>query len=295
MSEKLVIYHGGECRDGFCAAWLMRAAFPGAEFRAARYGEPAPDVRGREVYVCDFSYPRSVMLRLIADCGGRLTVLDHHKTAERELAGLCAECGGNFAPVVTFDQGKSGARLAWEYLFGRGLIAGTRIDRPDYSPARAPWLVDYTEDRDLWRWALPNSREVNAALRSYPLDFDEWHSLHVRGRLPRRLAPLAAEGAAILRAESQIVASHVRNAAEVEIDGHKVLCVNATALISEVAGELAKGRPFGASYFDRADGLRVWSLRSAPDGVDVSEIARRRGGGGHRHAAGFEEPLAKAA
>jgi len=29
------------------------------------------------------------------------------------------------------------------------------------------------------------------------------------------------------------------------------------------------------------------SLRSRPDGADVSEIAKKLGGGGHKHAAGF--------
>jgi predicted metal-dependent hydrolase len=35
--------------------------------------------------------------------------------------------------------------------------------------------------------------------------------------------------------------------------------------------------------------LRQWSLRSRDGGVDVSEVARAMGGGGHRNAAGFEE------
>jgi nanoRNase/pAp phosphatase (c-di-AMP/oligoRNAs hydrolase) len=96
-------------------------------------------------------------------------------------------------------------------------------------------------------------------------------------------------GSAILRREAQIVDDHVRNAAEREMAGHKILCVNATTLFSEVAGELAKDRPFGACYFDRADGKRQWSLRSRNGGVDVSEIAKAHGGGGHRNAAGFEE------
>jgi hypothetical protein len=271
----LVIYHGGECRDGWCSAWLFRRAVPDAEFRAAQHGEPAPDVRGRTVYVVDYSFAHDVMARMVGDTGGEFVVLDHHKSAEAELAGL----EGHYV----FDATKSGARLAWEFLWDTGLFPpafafGLARDR-------APWLVDYTEDRDLWLWRLPFSREVNAALRSYPLDFALWDRLHM-------LAPmdLIDEGRAILRSEAQLVAAHVRNAAEVEIGGHRVLAVNATALQSEVAGELAKGRPFGACYFDRADGLRVWSLRSTPEGLDVSEVAKPRGGGGHKHAAGFQEP-----
>ncbi len=56
---------------------------------------------------------------------------------------------------------------------------------------------------------------------------------------------------------------------------------------SEVCGSLAIENPFAMSYFDTADGFRVFSLRSTPTGLDVGEIARRYGGGGHKHAAGF--------
>lgn len=59
--------------------------------------------------------------------------------------------------------------------------------------------------------------------------------------------------------------------------------------VPDIAGELAKERPFGACYFDRQDGKRQWSLRSRDGGADVSEIAKRHGGGGHAQAAGFEE------
>lgn len=284
--KRLVIYHGGSCFDGFCSAWLFKQAYPDAEFVAAQHGDAPPDVAGRRVVVVDFSYKLDAMLKMAREAES-LTVLDHHKTAVEELAGLhiaCAKC----PPFVNLTVGKSGGRLAWEYLYGNMELPAEWLStgRSGYSLGVAPWLVDYTEDRDLWRWQLPQSREINAALRSYPMDFVEWDCLNSRSP-----ASLITEGVALLRAESQTVATHVRNAAEIEMDGHKVLAVNATTLISEVAGELAAGRPFGACYFDRADGLRVWSLRERDSGVDVSEIARRRGGGGHKSAAGFQEPI----
>lgn len=100
---------------------------------------------------------------------------------------------------------------------------------------------------------------------------------------------LVAQGSAILRREQQIVDSHVSFARETHIGGHKVLCVNATVLSSEIAGALAENRPFGVCWFERGDGKRVYSLRSRDGGVDVSEVAKMYGGGGHRNAAGFEE------
>jgi oligoribonuclease NrnB/cAMP/cGMP phosphodiesterase (DHH superfamily) len=270
MDKPLVLYHAN-CWDGFGAAWVARKALGDIEAVPVQYGQDPPDVTGREVYILDFSYKRSVMIVLWQQAR-RLVCLDHHKTAAEELADLYPTGGGDDG-LIRFDMNKSGGRLAWEYFF---------------TPGRAsPWLVDYTEDRDLWRWKLPCSREVNAALRSYDLDFKVWDCLVQAD--PRVNPELPREGSAILRREQQIIDEHIAHAREVEMDGHKILAVNATVLFSDIAGELAKGRPFGACWFERPDGKRQWSLRSAPDGVDVSEIAKQRGGGGHKHAAGFEE------
>jgi oligoribonuclease NrnB/cAMP/cGMP phosphodiesterase (DHH superfamily) len=274
----LVIYHAG-CWDGFCAAWVARKALGDIEAVPAHYGTPPPDVKGREVYVLDFSYSLEVMAEM-ASRSSAFTVLDHHKTAERALADLEAMfITHNMAGRARYSVDQSGARMAWEFFAHIGGWLGMR----------SPWLVDYTEDRDLWRHALPDSENINAALRSYPLDFALWDefsdSVGQREMFKR-------EGEAIRRRERQIVADHIRHAREVEMDGHRVDVVNATVLFSEIAGELAKGRPFGACYFDRYDGKRQWSLRSDDGGVDVSAIAKAHGGGGHMRAAGFEEVAA---
>lgn len=276
--KPLVIYHAN-CWDGFCAAWIAKTAFGEIDAHPAHYGQSVPDVTGRETYILDFSYPRVVTLELMEHARS-LTIIDHHKTAQAELSGM-APLSGNTQWLpngrIIFDMEKSGARLTWEYLAQIGGWLGMP----------APWLVDYTEDRDLWRHALPNSEEVNAALRSYPLDFALWDS-QFAGAGPPPMT-LIAEGAAIRRREKQIVNDHVRNARRENFDGTwTVPIVNATTLFSEIAGELAKGEPFAACYFDRQDGKRQWSLRSDPQGVDVSEIAKAHGGGGHKHAAGFE-------
>lgn len=297
-SNVKVIYHGG-CWDGFCAAWLFHKVHPGAEFVPAQYGQPAPDCTGKVVYILDFSYKREVMRKILSQAMF-VCVLDHHKTAQAELADLTGEfCQrpdlisnplGSELPFIWFDMNKSGGRLTWEYLWKYHY--GTKyseIWQPEtgirLNLDRAPWLVDYTEDRDLWRWNLPYSREINASLRTLPLDFEAWDLLERASNLD----VMRTEGTAILRREKQIVDDHIRHAREIEMEGHKILAVNATVLFSDIAGTLAQGRPFGAAYFDRSDGKRQWSLRSNDEGIDVSEVAKLHGGGGHRNAAGFEE------
>jgi oligoribonuclease NrnB/cAMP/cGMP phosphodiesterase (DHH superfamily) len=289
--KPIVIYHAN-CWDGFCAAWLFHLAYPEAEFYPAHYGTEPPDVandKDRRLFLVDFCYPRDVIFRLAALRHEDMVILDHHKTARDVLRDIEIElvsnnCGD--ALTVRFDMEKSGGRLAWEYLYENRLLPDTILttNHSGYSLGVAPWLVDYTEDRDLWRHALPLSQEVNASLRSYALDFGRWDVLATRNPIT-----LATEGEAILRYQRTVVADHTRNAREIELDGHKILAVNATTMFSEIAGELAEGRPFGAAWFVRSDGKRQWSLRSRADGLDVSEIARVHGGGGHVNAAGFEE------
>lgn len=275
----LVLYHAN-CADGFCAAWVAhRKLGDGADYLPVQYGQEPPDAAGRDVLILDFSYKR-LILEEMSRKAASVIVLDHHKTAQAELAAIgCDPISGYLAGGKTllcvFNMDKSGSRLAWEHFF---------FGKP------SPWLVDYTEDRDLWRWKLPNSREVSAALASLPRDFATWDDLDARGVVGNRPPEsLAGEGRAILRYQSQLVDSIAAAARECDVGGHKVLAANTSCLFSEVAEKLAAGRPFGAAWFVRSDGKKQWSLRSRDGGIDVSEVAKRHGGGGHRNAAGFEE------
>lgn len=258
----VVLYHAS-CADGFCAAWVFHKKYPNATYIPINYYQPVPEIvseGGKNVYIVDFSFPREILLE-IKQKSNFVKVLDHHKTAKAALEGL---------DFCTFDLTKSGARLAWEYLFG---------DEP------APILVDYVEDRDLWNWKLADSHTINAVIQSTPYKFQAFDEL--QNQLFQNFNLVVSNGQAILMAQDKIVASAVSRATEIVMNGHKVLCVNSTCHISEIAGELAKGRPFGVSWFEK-DGERVFSLRSDEEGLDVSEIAKLYpGGGGHTHAAGF--------
>lgn len=275
----MVIYHGN-CPDGFTAAWVARKAMGAdCDFVPASYGQAPPDVAGRRVYILDFSYKRPVM-RKILSAAHAVTVLDHHKTAEAELHGICDEFRlrpdlianppGSELPRVWFDMGKSGCRMAWEWFF---------------PASKPPLLVEYVEDRDLWRWALQASREINAALGSEPRTFGRWDEL---GDMQwDGFAAMIASGEAVIRYQDQLVDSICRTAREEELGGYRVKVANTSVLFSEVAGRLAEEGPFGVAWYKRADGKFQWSLRSRGD-FDVSAVARAFGGGGHLNAAGFE-------
>lgn len=267
--KRYVLYHGN-CHDGFGAAMAaMSWAGPAGVFIPCLYGEPLPEIEGgAEVAILDFSFPPDVLQGLMLRAQ-HVIVLDHHKTAAEALTGRHYEyLKGGRAPRIRFDMEKSGAVLAWEY----------------FHPAEGvPKLLQYIQDRDLWRFRLLKSREVNAALRAYPFD------MHVWVALMGRVDSLVTEGEILVRAVDQQVKLMADNAVELVIGGHLVPCVNATVYFSEVGDELCKRFPeraFSAYYLDRADGKRQFGLRSR-GGFDVSEVARTYGGGGHKAAAGF--------
>ncbi len=263
--SKLCIYHKG-CLDGFAAVWVVNQCFNGiedVEFIPAKYGDDPPDVTGLNVIIVDYSYPRDVLIEMNRRATS-LLVLDHHKSARKDLESL------DFA---RFDMDKAGCIMAWEYFF---------------SGKQPPLFLDYIQDRDLWKFELPMSREINAAMFSYPMDFEVWDTFDSMVNLNK----LACEGAAILRDRQQRIDSLTAGwAVSTEtIGGYEVPCLNCPRwLASDVLHILSKGQPFAAGYFDTPE-ARLFELRSSEDGVDVSEVARQYGGGGHYHAAGFSMP-----
>lgn len=285
MTRAVCIYHAG-CADGFAAAWAVRTALGDEiEFFPAAYGDNPPPVAGADVIMVDFSYKRPV-IEAIAGVARSVLILDHHKTAESELAGFPAPAptwqehirrkylGSVFA---AFDMERSGAQMAWDFFCA------------DARPA----LIEYVGDRDLWRFQLRRSREVHAALMSYPMDFETWEKLAEILDDPHACGDLIAEGAAILRKHDKDVDALISATRRpMWIGGQKVPVANVPYFFaSDVAGAMAKDAPFAATYMDRADG-RVFSLRSRGEaGADVAEIAARYGGGGHKNAAGFSMPV----
>ena len=259
----LCIYHGN-CADGFGAAWVVRQAIPHAEFFAATYQTPPPDVGGKRVVMVDFSYKRPVLLG-IAGQAESILILDHHKSAAEELVDLPSNV------TAIFDMDRSGAMMAWQYFF------------PDVPPPR---LIEHIQDRDLWRFALPGTREIQANVFSYPYDFGVWDSL-----MASDVEMLRGEGAAIERKHHKDIAELVDvTKRRIVIGGFDVPVANLPSTLSSDAGHLmAQGEQFAACYWDTSSG-RVFSLRSNAAGQDVSTIAKTYGGGGHRNAAGFHVP-----
>lgn len=289
----LCIYHGN-CDDGFGAAWaIWRRWGNEVAYVPGIYGKPLPDAEGKHVLFVDFSAKRHE-IDAMAQVARSIVIIDHHKTAEADLApftisfsdgamrvedvpDLLGGCHQLDRPAVIawFDMNQSGAVMAWDFAHG--------IPRNDPPPT----MLSLIQDRDLWSFAYGDrTRQFSAALRTYPMTFETWDSIAAD---PDRLVK---EGEAILRGHNANIRKFVADAYWDFVGGYFVPVVNvpyhyasdtAHALLSEFPEAV-----FTACWFRRGDGMVQWSLRSEDGRMDVSEIAKREGGGGHRNAAGFQ-------
>jgi oligoribonuclease NrnB/cAMP/cGMP phosphodiesterase (DHH superfamily) len=264
MKDKMVIYHAN-CLDGFASAYVAWMKFGDeAEYIPAHYGNEPPDVTGKEAYVLDFSYPRETLIRM-SEKANSLLVLDHHKTAQADLSGL---------PFAIFDMEKSGCGLTFDYF---------------YPGERTPYFVSAVQDRDLWLFKLPETKDFCAGLRTVPMTFKDWQEgmnlgysdlIHIGRVLNQQFDT---------EVEDLMKKAHPINIAST-IESPKIgLAVNAPSkYASELGNKLAeKSGVCGLVYsFDGSRNEWQYSFRSIDSGIDVSVVAKRYGGGGHRNAAG---------
>ena len=259
-----VLYHAN-CVDGFGAAFAAWKKFKDqAQYIPVTYGQSFPLMKtNSEVYIVDFSYPRAQLLNLVQSMS-KVVVLDHHKTAQEDLKGL------DFAK---FDMKKSGAMLAWEYF---------------HPETKVPKLIEYIQDRDLWNNILPQTKEFNLGLSAYSFDFELWDKIDEN--------TLVAEGITIERYQEQKIQEMLREVKFINFAGYKSIPVlNCSVLQSDVVNKMLDKypqAPFALGYHDLKSGKRKWSARSRQsEDVDVTIIAAKFGGGGHKNAAGFTTDL----
>ena len=227
-----------------------------------------------------------------------IVILDHHKTAQADLEPFAIEeCGiGAFTPDdvlhmfaalgesgrlpigASFDMDRSGARMAWDFCHN----------------AEAPLLIRLIEDRDLWRFTMEDTKPFALWLRSEPFSFERFERLAHDLEETGRSMEIRIEARAMQRFFDAKVSEIASFAKIGRIGEHQPVIVNCPPMFaSEVGHELLDKHPdapFAATYFDGPKS-RMWSLRSRDDRQDVSAVASKFGGGGHRNAAGFGAPL----
>jgi nanoRNase/pAp phosphatase (c-di-AMP/oligoRNAs hydrolase) len=167
---------------------------------------------------------------------------------------------------------------------GAGLVL--QHINPDY-PYKAAVLA--VEDRDLWRFSLPDTKAICAYL-----------SMHIHD-LPALASALDSTsldamidmGNVIVQYRNSLCRAITARRAFQYWEGAWVAVVECPPeLVSEVGEALysISGIEAVALWSSAANNQYRVSLRSPKTGADVNAIAQRFNGGGHAHAAGFYTP-----
>lgn len=186
----MVISHA-RCFDGMTAAWVARRGIG----QTSRSTLCLPRTATHDLM---YTGARAVLEEMAAEAKS-LLVLDHHASAELDLDGL---------PYVQFDMNRSGAGLAWDHFFP--------------GVERLP-MVAYVEDRDLWRFALPGSREHHCAMTMYPMDFATWDRV---SEIP--VAAMIDMGSSVLKFSTLIGSKFADRAGIITVAGGEVLVIQLT-------------------------------------------------------------------
>lgn len=267
LKKNIIIIYHGDCSDGFGAAWAAWKKFgDSAEYFGAKHkASPPQGLTDKEIYFVDFVYSEEIMEDLKKK-NRKVTAIDHHISAQNTV---------QKTQDYSFDLNHSGAVLSWKYFHS---------DKP------TPKILEYIEDTDLWKFELPHSKEVFAFLDLFDFSFNVWDKLASDLDDEKKRKHMIESGSLILSYEQKIIGRIISKHAEtVKFEGFKVLSVNSLVWASQIGNELVKKMPpLGIVWYQDEDGLK-FSLRS--DGsVDVSKVAQKFEGGGHKTAAGFLLP-----
>lgn len=287
------IYHAN-CHDGFTAAWVVNQHFSDVEFIPAQYGDSIDPIiekcAGKHVLMVDFSFKKEDLIYLKGHTKS-IIILDHHKTAKDNLkdflqvqdliAFAYASQGDNFrgnkGPYVYFNMNFSGAYLAQMFCF------------PD---DEVPELVKFVQDRDLWQFKFEETKAVSIFLSSLDQNFSNWD--YVNNWLKREPESFLIAAKQILRFYEKKVEQVASLSVMGEFDGFTDVPIVSCPpfMVSDVCNFLLDFydyAPFAVAKVE-SKGKISYSLRSRDDRVDVSEIAAKYGGGGHRNAARMRMP-----
>jgi len=298
LNRKAIVVYHANCMDGFTAAWAFHRlvelgrpeAYPaGVVYIPMSYGDghneiPLPEYSNcDDLFILDFSFSQ-YELKFWCPFFRHVVLLDHHKTALESIGDKVwsiLEHPTNLTMILDMDR--SGAGITWDWL----------CEVYEYSPeVSRTRLIDYVEDRDLWKFAMDKSKEVSAFIQMQNKNFKSWSALEYK---------LSWETREVQEAGEQLLAQREQMVAEIASKPRKIVisipgktpvsgyCVNCSPIFaSEVGNYLVKELGMiGVTYHQDDTGATKFSLRSAEGLEDVALIAQAFGGGGHRNAAGF--------
>jgi uncharacterized protein len=231
---------------------------------------PLDKIKDSEVvYIVDFSISPDEMEKLLKITSNVIWI-DHHITAIEKYKDFPQKIDG-----LRYD-GLSGAMLTWIYLTSFTYVNIEEIAK------NAPFFVKLVSDWDTWTFKYgDDTRYFKTATDSMELEPTNPNWAYVEAHTN----DMIETGKTMIKFRDSWAKEYMKNGFEVAFEEHKCFAVNLANCNSEYFKSIDNGDydiliPFSFN------GTK-WTYSMYSKTIDVSEIAKKYGGGGHKGAAGF--------
>lgn len=272
----MICYYHGDL-DGRCAAAIILRQFNGCQMREINHKDNpdfSKEVRvGENVFIVDFSFKPEKMIELFKiTAPSNIIWIDHHKTAKDYVYLKCPGTEKHIPLPGLRDfstPGRSGCELAWEYLFPEEPMPEAVRLLGDYDT----WRFDTGEESQLFQLGM---KTFNSDPRS-----SVWVNLF-KGRM---IDYYIKRGTTVMDYRDSWCRDYRQSFGwETEFEGYKCFVMNVYTLGSPGFGQEMNSQDICIACV-YSDG--TWTVSLYSEEIDVSVIAKKYGGGGHKGAAGF--------
>lgn len=291
-----IIFHRN-CLDGFTGFYLFMKTkkwekkpivFP--DVPSAKY--PPPNIDKKNIIIIDVAY-NSEIIKYISQKASKLLFIDHHTSIRKDILNLKLPENNE----IVYDINQSGASLVWKYFFGT---------------QKMPTFVEYIRDNDIGAWKLDNTLpfiaglEVNFELEPTYNNLIEWdklldeeflNSLIERGKVYNEYKEYLIKRYSKKYTLMHFPSKKILNKLKLNLkEGqYKVAVVNSSCPSVSLLGKYIVDTvdcDF-CILWNYSINKKIFIIALRSKNVDISEIAKKFGGGGHKYAAGFSFHISK--
>jgi oligoribonuclease NrnB/cAMP/cGMP phosphodiesterase (DHH superfamily) len=268
----MIVLHHNDL-DGRAAGAIVKMAHFGEEIKFVEmdYNKEVPFEiieEGERVYVLDFSLQKPGAWERLLSITNDVVFIDHHKTAmegdgpQHKLQGLR-------------QVGKCGALLTWMWFHG------------DEHP---PLALQYVNDWDCWIHDMEDTIPFKMGIEmgdTGPIA-EIWENLFEHDPLGEGVNDIIQQGKIAQQFQNQFYKEYVKSwGFATGFANYSVFAVNLGRASSLAFGDLLDQYDICVSFIFDGNQYTL-SLYSNKAEIDCGAICKKRGGGGHQGAAGFQ-------
>lgn len=256
--------------DGICSAAIVRSHYSEDKcfFVSVDYKSPFPldtVTKNDLVIIVDFSLENTKDFdKLLKVTNNNVIWIDHHKTAIDKYK--------DYDTKGIRKDGTAACVLTWKYF---------------YPNIKVPQIVEMLGDFDVWDFSKygKDLDKLQCGITLYNTDpessnWNKWLE-------DKTLSLLLEEGEIALKYRTNFYRELISSYSfSTKFEGYDAICCNAGLNGSQIFDSIKDSYDIMLTFIFDGEKFNI-SLYTKKDNIDVSEIAKKYGGGGHKKASGF--------